>query len=169
MPDTGASEVEDPTRVAPNPFEEVAAAPTEPPGDVLSTDVLGVLFLVAAAAYLGTGLVKQALFRIDWLEHPRSAVFLRYLPWGIGALAAWAYWQVMFVPVSVLGVEVSAPTLVLGALAGRFSEAGYLLVRERFPWLDAFTLTSEGPHRTRALLGAHQPPPPPLPTSTTEH
>ncbi len=116
------------------------------------TDLLGTGAILAAVAYVGTGLVKQVLFRLDWLESPRAVVFLRYLPIVIGALAAVFWWTAPLVDVTVGGRAIPLPTIIIGALAGRSSEAGYLLVRQRLPWLDWFTLTSEGPNRTAALL-----------------
>lgn len=151
--DTGVSEDEPRALLMPEPSHPGVLPETHFDATwEAGTQVLGVLAVVAAAAYVATSLLKQGLYRLDWLEAPWTKYVLRYFPWLVGAVVARWWWQVDFLGVVVLDREIQVPVLLLGALAGRSSDVGYVWARERLPWLDWLTLTSEGPHRTSALL-----------------
>lgn len=135
------------------------ALESEPPGFVVPTlpatpDVVATVAILGAGVYILLGLVKQALFRLDLLETASVRTLLKIAPVILGAAIAGA-WLGPTVDLTLLGYSLPRlPSVLVGLFAGLTADLGYVWVRDRFPGLDRWTLTSEGPTRTQPLLGA---------------
>lgn len=136
--------------------EPVSASESEPePEPLLDTNTASGAALagIAIGVYFVMLGIKQALHRLDWLEHPRSLTVLRKLPTILGAVFGHLWFSTSAQDLGWITVAgVALPGFVFGGVAGYYSDVIYIYVRERFPLLDAVTLTSHGKVRAAALV-----------------